>query len=81
VIYSRPLVNFTERRHYLELAARFGMLPKLRVGRAAPLASVEVLAHNLIIYRIVWVWPRPLVSFLAASERPANTLQIGTRQG
>ena len=24
VIYSRPLVNFTERRHYAELAARFG---------------------------------------------------------
>ena len=24
MIYSRLLVNFTERRHYLELAARFG---------------------------------------------------------
>jgi len=24
VIYSRPLVNFTERRHYIELAVRFG---------------------------------------------------------
>ena len=24
VIYSRPLVNFTERRHYVELAARYG---------------------------------------------------------
>ncbi len=24
VIYSRPLVNFTERRHYVELAARMG---------------------------------------------------------
>jgi hypothetical protein len=24
VIYSRPLENFTERRHYAELAARFG---------------------------------------------------------
>lgn len=24
MIYSRSLVNFTERRHYLELAARFG---------------------------------------------------------
>ena len=24
LIYSRPMVNFTERRHYLELAARYG---------------------------------------------------------
>ena len=24
VIYSRPLVNFTERRHYLELVAKYG---------------------------------------------------------